>query len=128
MFIGGSCDDAQTAAAIADTFQRYGYLCDTHTAVALHVYNEYRARSGDSTPAVIASTANPYKFSASVLEALGGGRADWDEFQKLQGLYELTGCEIPAPLAELKGKAQRFTEVCERDDMRDVVYRMLQIG
>lgn len=128
LFVGGSCDDGQTAAAIADTFKRYGYLCDTHTAVALHVYNQYRSKSGDNTPAVIASTANPYKFSASVLAALGGGGADWDEFRKLQELYGLTGCEIPAPLASLQGKAQRFTETCEREGMRDVVYRMLQIG
>ena len=77
---------------------------------------------------MIASTANPYKFSASVLEALGGDKADWNEFEKVEGLHALTGCEIPAPLASLKGKQPRFTDVCDRDNMKAVVYGMLGIA
>ena len=128
LFAAGWCDDEQTAAAIAGTFKKYGYLCDTHTAVGVHVYNDYRAKTGDTTPTVIASTANPYKFSASVLEALGGDKADWNEFEKVEGLHALTGCEIPAPLASLKGKQPRFTDVCDRDNMKAVVYGMLGIA
>ena len=126
-FAAGWCDDGETAAAIRETFRQYHYLCDTHTAVGVHVYNEYRKKTGDTTPTVIASTANPYKFSASVLDALGGNRADWDEFEKVEGLHALTGCEIPAPLASLKDKKVRFEQVCDRDDMRRVVYGMLGI-
>lgn len=127
LFAAGWCDDAQTAATIADTFQKYGYLCDTHTAVGVHVYNAYRAKTGDATPTVIASTANPYKFSTSVLEALKGDKPEWNEFEKVEGLHALTGCEIPAPLAQLKGKQPRFTDVCDRDNMKAVVYGMLGI-
>lgn len=95
LFAAGWCDDEETAAAIAETYQKHGYLCDTHTAVAVHVYNEYRRETGDTTPTVIASTANPYKFSASVLDALHGGAAAMDEFDKVEALERLTGCEVP---------------------------------
>ena len=127
LFAAGWCDDEGTAAAIAETYQKHGYLCDTHTAVAVHVYNEYRRETGDTTPTVIASTANPYKFSASVLDALHGGAAAMDEFDKVEALERLTGCEVPPPLAGLRGKTPRFTEVCSREEMPAVVYRLLGI-
>lgn len=127
LFAGGWCDDAQAAAVIRDVFNRFGYLLDTHTAVGVHVYYDYRARTGDTTPTVIASTANPYKFSASVLEALGGGQEDWDEFEKVEGLHALTGCPVPEPLASLRGKQPRFTQVCRREEMPGVVLGMLNI-
>ena len=127
LFAAGWCDDEETAAAIAETYQKHGYLCDTHTAVAVHVYNEYRRETGDTTPTVIASTANPYKFSASVLDALHGGAAAMDEFDKVEALERLTGCEVPPPLAGLRGKTPRFTEVCSREEMPAVVYRLLGI-
>ena len=127
LFDAGWCDDAGTAAAIADTYEKYGYLCDTHTAVGMKVYGDYRARTGDTTPTVIASTANPYKFSASVLAALGRDAAELDEFDKVEALQALTGCPVPPPLAGLHGKTPRFTAVCSRDEMPRVVFDMLDI-
>ena len=126
-FDAGWCDDAGTAAAIADTYRSTGYLCDTHTAVGVKVYTDYRARTGDTTPTVIASTANPYKFSSSVLDALGKDTAALDEFDKVEALHTLTGCAVPPPLADLRGKTPRFHEVCAREEMPDVVFRMLGI-
>ena len=127
LFSAGWCDDEEVAATIRDTFKDSGYLCDTHTAVALRVYRQYRERTGDITPTVIASTANPYKFSASVLDALGASDATLDEFAKVEKLSELTGTEIPSPLAGLQGKTVRFSEVCDRDAMQNVVLGMLGI-
>ena len=127
LFDAGWCDGAGTAAAIADTYEKYGYLCDTHTAVGMKVYGDYRARTGDITPTVIASTANPYKFSASVLAALGRDAAELDEFDKVEALQALTGCPVPPPLAGLRGKTPRFTAVCSRDEMPRVVFDMLDI-
>lgn len=127
LFVGGCCDDEQAAQTISDTFKKHGYLIDTHTAVAVRVYEEYRQTTGDTTPTVIASTANPYKFSASVLQALDGSCADMDEFDKVDKLNAETGCEVPAPLAGLKGKTPRFTGVCDKDGMQEVVYDMLGI-
>lgn len=73
-FYGGFCDDAETKATIAELYQKYGYTCDTHTAVAVKVYEDYRKETGDTTKTLIASTASPFKFSASVLDALGKSR------------------------------------------------------
>ncbi len=126
-FVGGCCDDEQTAQTIRDTFEKYGYLCDTHTAVAVHVYNEYRERTGDTTPTVIASTANPYKFSSSVLAALGEDVSALDEFEKVEKLNTLSGEPVPAPLGNLRGREPRFSGVCDKDNMRGVVYDMLGI-
>lgn len=126
-FVGGCCDDEQTAATIRDVFEKYDYLCDTHTAVAVHVYNDYVTRTGDKTPTVIASTANPYKFSTSVLDALNIDTASLDEFEKVEKLNTATNEPVPSPLGDLRGKTPRFDGVCNKDNMRDVVYDMLNI-
>ena len=127
LFAAGSCDDRRTARTIREVFERHGYLLDTHTAVAVSVYGDYRQETGDATPTVIASTANPYKFSGAVLAALGGP-SDAGEFEKVDLLHKATGCAVPEPLASLRGKTPRFTEVCNRADMERMVYRLLHIG
>ena len=128
LFAAGSASDEQAAEAIRKTFKEQGYLCDTHTAVAVHVYDQYREKTGDTTPAVIASTANPYKFAPAILEALGATAGD-NPFELLAALNELTAEPVPAPLAGLSGKAVRFTDTCEQniDSMQETVYRLLQI-
>ena len=65
-FEAGYCDDAGTAEEIARVWREYGYLIDTHTAVASRVLGDYRARTGDRTPAIVVSTASPYKFACDV--------------------------------------------------------------
>lgn len=128
MFASGCCDDEGTKRTIKETFEKYGYLCDTHTAVAVNVYEQYREKSGDSTPTVIASTANPFKFSASVLEAVRPGAAqNLDEFSMVEELARLTGACCPAQLANLRGKPVRFTGVCNRDSMEKAVFNLLGI-
>ncbi len=126
-FVGGCCDDEQTAKTIREIFDTYGYLCDTHTAVAVHVYNEYVNETGDTTPTVIASTANPYKFSSSVLSALDIDVSQMDEFDKVESLNNTTNEPVPAPLSGLRGREPRFTGVCNKEDMQQVVYDLLGI-
>lgn len=123
-FAAGCCDDAQTQAQIAKTWKEHGYLIDPHTAVAFHVLEQYRAKTGDDTPTIVVSTASPFKFCDSVLGALGVE-------EKAQGLDILdqladkTGCPVPAPLAGLRGKAPRFTQWVEKRDMVGQVLDML---
>ena len=126
-FYGGCCDDTQTAKTIADYFNEKGYLMDTHTAVAVNVYEQYRAETGDATPTVIASTANPYKFSASVLEALGVDMTGMDEFDKVEALNKTTAAPIPTPLASLSDKQVRFEGVCDKDGMADAMLKAIGI-
>ncbi len=116
LFDAGSCDDNQTADTIRRLHENEKYLCDTHTAVAVSVYEDYRARTNDTTPTIIASTASPFKFCKSVAEALGG-TVKCEDVTQLDVLHGLTGQQPPAPLAALRGKQPRFDRVVEKEDI-----------
>lgn len=116
LFDAGCCDDARTADTIRRLYEEEKYLCDTHTAVAVQVYEDYRARTGDVTPTIIASTASPFKFCKAVVEALGG-IIECEDITQLEVLRKRTGLEPPAPLAALKGKQPRFDRVVEKEDI-----------
>lgn len=122
---GGFCDEAGTTAAIAKYYKDYGYLIDTHTAVAASVMEQYRAASGDKTPTVFVSTASPYKFCDSVLTAIGQTPAG-DGVELLDQLHDVTGTAVPRRLAALKGKARRFDLTCEKPGMDSVVLDFLK--
>lgn len=126
LFDAGCCDDKQTAETIAKTYKD-GYLLDTHTAVAVKVYDDYVKATGDSKETIIASTANPYKFSAAVLGAISQVPENADEFMQVDLLKSVSGEPCPPQLATLKGKAPRFTDCCNKEDMVDKVYEMLGI-
>ncbi len=126
LFAAGFCDDSGTTSAIAETFKNNNYLCDTHTAVAVNVYRQYASATGDNTVTVIASTASPYKFCSSVLDAVGGEKLD-DEFKMLSELERLTGTQCPPQLKNLQGKPVRFNNCCEREKMTQAVFDLLGI-
>ncbi len=126
-FVGGFCDDADTKKTIHDFKAQYGYTCDTHTAVAVKVYFDYIAKTGDTTKTIIASTASPYKFSASVLEAIEGEQSAADEYEQVAHLAEVSGLPIPQSLAALKDKPVRFSEVIEKQNMESYVLTKLGI-
>ncbi|MDD3261709.1 MAG: threonine synthase [Oscillospiraceae bacterium] len=118
LFWAGYCDDQQTKKEIAALYQRENYLCDPHTAVAVNVYKQYAKATGDKeTPVIVTSTASPYKFADSVLQAVSGEKADGDDFAKISELSTLTKTEIPQPIAALQNKAVRFTDSCSPADM-----------
>lgn len=120
-FVGGFCDDEQTKKTIHDIYEKYSYTCDTHTAVAVKVYEDYKRETGDTTKTVIASTASPYKFSASVLEAVQGGKSDLDEYSMIDKLAELSDIPVPEALATLKNKPERFSGSIEKTAMKEYV-------
>ena len=104
------------------------YLCDTHTAVAVKVYGEYRSATGDNTPTVIASTASPFKFTASVLSAVDASLVKGEEYEMTKTLADATGVDCPVQLTGLEDKAVRFSEVIDKTDMRKAVFAMLGIN
>ena len=129
LFYGGFCGDGSTFETIRELWDTEGYLCDTHTAVAVDVYHQYRAQSQeDAVPTVIASTANPYKFSGSVLEALQAGLLAGDDFQNLEALERFTGVLAPAQLRALREKPERFTQVIPREGAAAYVLEALGIS
>lgn len=127
-FFGGFCDDIQTKATISKMFKEQNYLCDTHTAVAINVYEQYVEKTGDATPTVIASTASPYKFSKAVLEAVAPDvEIPQDEFEIVNVLNSISKAPVPVPLANLKNKTSRFSDVTESDEMGSYVLSALGI-
>ena len=125
LFWGGFCDDYFTKVRIWRTFSEDNYTLDTHTAVAVDVYNQYVAETGDMTKTVIASTASPFKFNSDVLSALGIDVSGKDEFELLDILMEKSDMDIPASLAELRGKEVRFDEVIDSKDMYSSIKKNL---
>ena len=124
-FSCGFCTDAQGAQTIGRTFRESRYLLDTHTAVACTVLDAYRAETGDQTLTVVESTASPFKFCASVLDALGVTEHA-PGTGVLGQLTAETGRPSPKPLASLAGKPVRFDQVTDRGDMRAVVTEFLR--
>lgn len=125
-FWGGFCDDKETAETIKKTFEEYGYLCDTHTAVAVKVYQDYTAQTGDQTKCIIASTASPYKFNDAVLAAISDEEIPADPFKQAEMLSRISGTTPPASLMELKTKKVRFTDSVEKQQMVEKVKEMLK--
>jgi threonine synthase len=128
VFDAGFCDESSVNDTIKEHFEKYNYLCDTHTAVALKVYENYVADTKDNIQTVIDSTASPYKFSKSVLTAVMNGKTpNLDEFEMVKELNSVTGADVPTPLKALKDKQVRFTNVCDKENMSDMVFRLLNL-
>lgn len=123
-FYGGFCTDEETKETIKDIFDEYSYLCDTHSAVAVKVYLDYLKETGDNKKTIIASTANPYKFTANVLSAVSDD-SEGDEYGLIDKLYQLSALPVPKELAELKEKKVRFDKSIEKSEIKEEVMKLL---
>ena len=112
----GWSSEEQVAGEIRARYEKDGYLCDTHTAVAFHVAAQ---KKRDGVPMVVLSTASPFKFPRSVLEALGH-TAPENDFEAMRALEEATGRTAPASLAALRQKAERFSTVIDPAGIAEV--------
>ena len=120
-FWAGYCDDVRTEETIKKVFNEYGYLLDTHTAVAWAVYEEYLSKEKDALPTVIASTANPFKFVPDVLKSLTGNEMDGDIFANAKKLGDLSRSGVPERISELKAKPVRHMDSIEKSALRDMI-------
>ena len=123
---GGFCDEPGTSDAIARYWKEFGYLIDTHTAVAASVLDQYRRETGDGTLTVFASTASPYKFGAAALDAIGVDTEHMDGLELLDRMHDVSGVPVPKRLAALKGKERRFRLTAEKREMDRVVLDFLK--
>ena len=124
-FLGGFATEEEDKAAIGELYRNTGYVVDTHTGVAAAVYKKYRTHTGDETKTVIASTASPYKFSRSVVEAIEGGNLPEDEFQIIDRLHKLSGVKIPEAVEEIRTAPIRHKRECDAADMKQTVAEIL---
>jgi threonine synthase len=126
LFAAGFCDDSETKQQIKSTFGSSGYTLDTHTAVAVKVYADYKAATGDTTPVIIASTASPFKFSRAVLSAISESTPD-NEFEAAEKLAEVSGLKLPESLAKLRETPIRFKDVEDSDSLSAYVLQLLGV-
>ena len=119
-FAAECASDAEARDAIRRVFDASGYLMDPHTAVAWKAAEDYRAETGDDKPCVVLSTASPYKFPASVLEALGEA-VPADAAQQIALMEKISGTKIPSALAGVLEKEVRFKDVVAPEDMMGYV-------
>ena len=126
-FYGNFCTEEETAATIAGVFKNSHYVIDTHTAVAAGVYDKYVKETGDKLPAVIASTASPYKFTRSVMDALGVDTEGKDDFALADELCILSGVKVPQAVETIRTAPVLHDKVVDAPDMPKAVKEILGI-
>ena len=118
-FKGYFCSEENTKKTIKEAFAQ-GYLCDTHTAVALYCAKQYISETDGENKILVASTASAYKFATSVLGSVSDSVPS-DEFDAISELERVSGVKAPAPLSSLKDKSVRFNKSIDKDDMKEEV-------
>ena len=127
-FYGNYANEKETAEEIAEVYKKTGYIMDTHTAVASRVYRKYVAESGDQTKTVIASTASPYKFTRSVMDAIDAEKyKGMGDFELVDALSELSGVKVPQAIEEIRTAPVLHKNVVETEDMPKIVKQFLNI-
>ena len=119
-FVGYFCDEEKTSETVDKIYREYGYLSDTHSAVAINAALKYSEETKGEGKIIVASTASPYKFASSVYEAITKTKAP-EGPEALEALEKLTGVDIPAPLSGLDRKQIRFDRVIEVSEMPETV-------
>ena len=126
-FYGNYASEAETAKTIKNLYEGCGYVIDTHTAVAAGVYDKYVKETGDTTKTVIASTASPYKFTRSVMEAIDVKYAAMGDFELVDELCKLANVDVPNAIEEIRNAQIRHDNICEVEEMKQVVKDFLGI-
>lgn len=130
VFWSGFASDELTKETIAEVYDKYKYVMDTHTAVAQKVYEMYVEATGDTTKTVIASTASPFKFGRDVLKAINKDDnygETINEFEILDELSRVAGEAAPASLADLKNREPIYDVTCAKDELKSIVKEFLRL-
>lgn len=128
-FYGNYTSEEETAKVIKDLYEKTGYVIDTHTAVAAGVYGKYKADTKDEeTKTVIASTASPFKFTRSVMEAIDAEKySDMSDFALVDELSKIANVSVPQAIEEIRTAPVLHDTVCEVNEMQSVVKKFLDI-
>ena len=95
-FYGNYTSEEETAKTIKKLYEDTGYIIDTHTAVAAGVYDKYKKDTGDTeTKTVIASTASPFKFTRSVMDAIDPKYDAMGDFELVDELSRIGNVKVP---------------------------------
>lgn len=124
-FVGLWADEDEDIETIDFLFDEYGYICDTHTSVAFAALMDYAEESGDKTPCVVVSTASPYKFVGTVLEAIGE-KVPADDLKALRALEEATALPLPESLSSIIKKPDRFNSSIKTGEVQSAIKSFAQ--
>ncbi|MEA5040788.1 MAG: threonine synthase [Clostridiaceae bacterium] len=123
-FLAYCCDDERGGRAAGELWEKEGYLCDPHTAVAVNAVHQHHALTGDRTPVVVVSTASPFKFPDAVLESINVPFSG-EDFEMLEALSILSRLPVPDSLASLKTAKEIHTDTLPRSGMKSAVEEWL---
>ena len=127
LFYGNFASEEETASKIKSVYESDGYVLDPHTAVAAAVYDKYVDDTKDDTLTVIASTASPYKFTRSVMDAIDKEKYDsYSDFELVDELTKISGVKIPQAVEELRTAPEIHKTICTKDGMEEVVREFLR--
>lgn len=126
-FVGGFASETETAAKIKDLYDKTGYVIDTHTGVAAAAFGKYLENTKDTTPTVIASTASPFKFARSVMEAIDANYSKLSDFELIDELSKVGNVSIPNAIEEIRNAPVRHKTVCEKEEMVTEIKKFLQV-
>lgn len=126
-FYGNYATEEETAKVIKDTYEKTGYVMDTHTAVAASTYKKYVAETNDDAVTVIASTASPFKFARSVMDAINPEYDELDDFKLIDELSKIANVKIPNAIEEIRNAEVRHNNLVEVDGMEAIVKKFLNI-
>ncbi len=126
-FYGNYATEQETANVIKNIYEETGYIIDTHTAVAAEVYKKYKAKTNDITKSVIASTASPFKFTRSVMNAIDPKYDEKSDFELVDELSKIGNVAIPNAIEEIRNANILHNTVCEVNEMQDTVKKFLNI-
>ena len=126
-FFGGYASEEETAETIKKVYEEDKYIMDTHTAVAATVYDKYVAETGDTTPTVIASTASPYKFTRSVMNAIDHTYDSKTDFELIDELNKISGVAIPQAIEDIRSAPVLHDTVCDKSEMEATVKSILKL-
>ena len=128
-FYGNYASEEETAQTIKELYDNTGYVIDTHTAVAATVLHKYRKATGDETKAVVASTASPFKFTRSVMDAIDKAKYDsMTDFELVDELSKIANVAVPNAIEEIRTAPVLHDTVCDKEDMKAVVMKFLGIS
>lgn len=125
-FYGGYATEVMTADTIKKVYEKTGYILDTHTAVAASVYYDYM-KENNNKKTLIVSTASPYKFTRSVMNAIDSKYETMDDFELIDEMSRLSGVRIPLAIEDIRNAETLHNTVCETEKMQEQVEKILNL-
>lgn len=127
-FYGNYASEQETADRIKALYEKTGYVIDTHTAVASAVYEKYKSETKDGTVTVLASTASPFKFTRSVMDAIDPKYDSMSDFELVDELSKIANVKVPNAIEEIRTAPVIHDTVCDKSEMKETVKNILSIS